>query len=182
MSQNKQEKKSHHTVEECQLFKSKNAKKALSEMSFQEIRAILLILRLYLVKERAPTCWNDILKLEGHLEARRGTKVWLDRQENVIEVLKKYKLIEEDEEILQQLCGILDVNSFELRSPGTLDESPLRGLYCEASLMAHDCRGNTHLTVDDDFQLTVFASCPIEPGEAILFHYTSALLVNKIII
>lgn len=83
-------------------------------------------------------------------------------------------------ELMQKLCGILDVNAFELRSPGVLDGLlPLRGLYIEATLMAHDCRGNTYLTVDDNFQLTVYASVPIKQDEPILFNYTSSLLVSE---
>lgn len=84
-----------------------------------------------------------------------------------------------DAELMQKLCGILDVNAFELRSSGgVLDGLLLRGLYAEATLMAHDCRGNTHLTVDDDFRLTVYASVAIQENEPILFNYTSSLLVS----
>lgn len=95
--------------------------------------------------------------------------------------MKSLNLISEDpsvSEYLQKLCGILDVNSFELRSPGGLDSLLLRGLYAEASLMAHDCRGNTHLTVDDNFHLTIYASLPIQEGDVIFFNYTSSLLVR----
>lgn len=93
------------------------------------------------------------------------------------------KLIEENDEnageLVQKICGILDVNSFELRSPGGIGESPLRGLYIKTALIAHECRGNTHITVDDKFQLTVFASLPIQQGETICFNYTSSLLVSS---
>lgn len=81
-------------------------------------------------------------------------------------------------ELIQKLCGILDANTFELRSPGVLDGLFLRGLYVEAALMPHDCRGNTHLTVDDDFQLCVYASVAIRENQPILFNYTSSLLVS----
>lgn len=81
-------------------------------------------------------------------------------------------------EMIQQLCGILDVNSFELRSPGGMDGLLLRGLYLEASMMAHDCRGNVHVTADDNFHLTVYASIPIKEGDTIFFNYTSSLLVR----
>lgn len=96
-------------------------------------------------------------------------------------MIKSLHLVPDDDpsvsELLQLLCGILDVNCFELRSPGGLDGLLLRGLYVEASLMAHDCRGNTHLTADDNFQLTVYASLPIKEGDEIYFNYTSSLLV-----
>lgn len=84
-------------------------------------------------------------------------------------------------DFLQRLCGILDVNSFELRSPGRLDALTLRGLYLETSLIAHDCRANTHITVDDRFQLTVYASLPINENDVIYFNYTSSLLVHFMI-
>lgn len=138
---------------------------------------------MWLIKKKDEVLWEKIIRLEAHLEARRGTNVWKDREENIINVLKSLEIIDKAEEnnffeLLQRLCGILDVNSFELRSPGSLDNSLLRGLYLEAALMAHDCRGNTHLTVDDDFLLTIYASRPIDEGEIISFNYTSSLLVS----
>lgn len=100
----------------------------------------------------------------------------------VIQVIRKLRMPAEIEppsaELMQKLCGILDVNAFELRSPDALDGFLLRGLYSEATLMAHDCRGNTHLTVDDNFQLAIYASVAIKQNEPILFNYTSSLLVS----
>ncbi|CAD6216292.1 GSCOCG00004443001-RA-CDS [Cotesia congregata] len=169
-STNCETRESLHTPEECKLLKDK-----LSESVNQDVRGILLLIRLLLTKKRNAELWNRIINLEAHLEERRNTYVWKERQEE-IEILKMFEFGENDED-LQRLCGIIDVNSFELRSPGSLD-SALRGLYAEAALMAHDCRGNTHLTVDDDFQLTVYASQSINEGEPILFNYTSSLLVK----
>ncbi|KAG8034570.1 hypothetical protein G9C98_007646 [Cotesia typhae] len=154
-SKNCETRESFHTPEECKLLKDK-----LSESVNLDVRGILLLIRLLLIKKRNAEQWNQIMNLEAHLEERRNTLVWKERQEE-IEILKSFEFFENDED-LQRLCGIIDVNSFELRSPGTLD-SALRGLYAEAALMAHDCRGNTHLTVDDDFQLTVYAN-PEELG------------------
>lgn len=80
-------------------------------------------------------------------------------------------------EILQRIYGIIDVNSFELRSDD-FEPVPLRGLFIEAALMAHDCVGNTHITIDNSFKMTVFASIPIKKGQAILYNYTSPLWVR----
>nr|XP_012144406.1 PREDICTED: protein msta, isoform A-like isoform X1 [Megachile rotundata] len=167
----------HHTSYECEIFKTNEN---LSADNIETLIGILLPLRLWLVKQTDPELSKRIESMEAHMEERRNTSVWRDRETNVINVMKALHLIPEDDtsipEYLQQLCGILDVNTFELRSPGGLDGLLLRGLYVEASFMAHDCRGNTHLTVDDHFQLTVYASIPIKEGEAILFNYTSSLL------
>uniref|UniRef100_A0A0C9R3R4 Msta_1 protein n=2 Tax=Fopius arisanus TaxID=64838 RepID=A0A0C9R3R4_9HYME len=162
-----------HTTRECEAFTRWGSLKGLS---WTEFREILFPLRLWLLQE-AEESWSEIMRLEAHLDVRRTTKVWKDRQETVVDVLKRVGLAPKDsDEVLQRICGIIDVNSFELRSPGTLDSSPLRGLYPRAALMTHDCRGNTHLTVDDDFNLTVYASLPIDKGSPILFNYTSSLL------
>lgn len=96
------------------------------------------------------------------------------------QVLQKLGLVPNDNEtdnLLQHICGILDVNSFELRSSDNSELHLLRGIYTDAALMAHDCRGNTHLTVDDDHQLTIYASVPIQKGDVIYFNYTASLLV-----
>lgn len=101
-------------------------------------------------------------------------------------MFRKFEFVDESttNEELQWLCGVLDVNTFELRSPGGLqsEDAPLlRGLFLEAAMMAHACRGNTHLTVDDDFRMAVYASVPIKKGDPIFFNYTSSLLVTSII-
>lgn len=86
---------------------------------------------------------------------------------------------------MENICGVLDVNSFELRGPcPALMTEPapgerLRGVYLEAALLAHDCVGNTHLSVDDNFVMTIHASVPIAAGEPILFNYASSLEVGK---
>lgn len=88
---------------------------------------------------------------------------------------------------MQRICGVLDVNSFELRgpNPAVMTHSArhgerLRGVYLEAALMAHDCIGNTHLSVDDDYVMTIHASVPIKAGDPILYNYASTLEVRFI--
>ncbi|XP_076754158.1 SET domain-containing protein SmydA-8 [Xylocopa sonorina] len=172
-----EEKLKHHTPDECAILKSN---KNLSVSNIEDITGVLLPLRLWLLKQRDPELWKQVESMEAHIDKRRNTSVWTDREITVVNVIKSLNLLHENNasisELLQQLCGILDVNTFELRSPGGLDGLLLRGLYVEASLMAHDCRGNTHLTVDDDFQLTIYASLPIKEDEPIFFNYTSSLL------
>lgn len=167
----------HHTKEECDLLKSN---KTLYSENIYQFTEILMHLRIWLIKIKNSDLWEQLNIMEDHSTKRRNTEVWQEREENVVNVFRKLKLIEENDEnageLVQKICGILDVNSFELRSPGGIGESPLRGLYIKTALIAHECRGNTHITVDDKFQLTVFASLPIQQGETICFNYTSSLL------
>lgn len=44
--------------------------------------------------------------------------------------------------------------------------------------MAHDCIGNTFLSIDDDFTLTVKASINILKNEPIYFNYANSLSVS----
>lgn len=167
----------HHTNDECQIFKENRELLANTEIN---VTRILLALRLWLTKYRNPSIWERINHIEAHLNKRIGTLVWKENETDVVNVIRKLRMPDKTEppsaELIQKLCSILDINAFELRSPSILDGLFLRGLYVEASLMAHDCRGNTHLTVDDNFQLTVYASVPIKQDEPILFNYTSSLL------
>ncbi|EFN79379.1 SET domain-containing protein SmydA-8 [Harpegnathos saltator] len=167
----------HHTSDECLIL---GENRDLLAKNGIDATGILLALRLWLIKCRNPAVWEQVDHMEDHLHERMGTPVWKDREVNVVNVIRMLRVPDGIEppsaELMQKLCGILDVNTFELRSPGALDGLLLRGLYVEAALMAHDCRGNTHLTVDDDFRLTVYASVAIGENEPILFNYTSSLL------
>ncbi|GAB1863097.1 MSTAA protein [Camponotus japonicus] len=167
----------HHTNDECQIFKENRELLANIEINATKI---LLALRLWLIKYRNPSIWERINNMKAHLNKRISTLVWKENEIDVVNVIQKLRMPDKTEppsaELIQKLCGILDINTFELRSPSILDGLLLRGLYIEASLMSHDCRGNTHLTMDDNFQLTVYASVPIKQDEPILFNYTSSLL------
>lgn len=85
----------------------------------------------------------------------------------------------ENTELVQHVCGVLDVNSFEVRGGMGLSGQGmrLRGVYTEAALMAHDCVDNVHLSVDDNFVMTVRASIDIPRGQPILYNYTDPLKV-----
>lgn len=80
------------------------------------------------------------------------------------------------DEQLQRLCGVVDVNTFELRCPGGSD-SLLRGLFPQAALIAHACRPTARAAVDQSFRMAVQATQPLRPGDIISFNYTSSLMV-----
>lgn len=84
-------------------------------------------------------------------------------------------------DIIQKICGVLDVNSFELRAannePGSPGMDSICGIFPTAALMAHSCICNTHLAIDDLYNMTVRASVAIPKGAAILFNYTNSMQV-----
>lgn len=54
----------------------------------------------------------------------------------------------------------------------------MRGLYTQAALLAHDCIGNTFITVDNNQLLKIYASVDIKAGEIIYNNYTASLYVS----
>uniref|UniRef100_A0A8D8XRP4 Protein msta, isoform A n=1 Tax=Cacopsylla melanoneura TaxID=428564 RepID=A0A8D8XRP4_9HEMI len=166
-----------HAGKECELL----AEAVLSLEDFQYLTSNyewLLPFRIMVnikhnTQQREP--WEKFLQLEAHMEKRRNTWIWESHRNTIIQGLQNVGLIgkdEQEEELAQKVCGILDVNSFEIRSP---EQELLRGIFLEASMMCHDCIGNTHLAVDKDYVMTVRASLPIAKGDKIMFNYTGPL-------
>ena len=55
-----------------------------------------MILRLWLLKKRDPKLWERVRSMEAHLEKRRGTEEWEDRETNIINVSEIKKLTEKE--------------------------------------------------------------------------------------
>jgi hypothetical protein len=55
----------------------------------------------------------------------------------------------------------------------------LRGLYPKAALLAHDCVGNTTISVDSSFNLRIHVSVDTKAGDLIYYNYTNALYVSS---
>jgi hypothetical protein len=75
------------------------------------------------------------------------------------------------EEEIHTVCGILEVNAFEVGPQGR----SVRALYPSAYLMAHDCTPNTSHSDDSQRRLTVRAVCKINKGEAVTLSYAYTL-------
>ncbi|KAK1120868.1 hypothetical protein K0M31_011068 [Melipona bicolor] len=167
----------YHTPDECELFKTN---KDQLQLALSCLTGTLLILRIWLLKKRDPKLWERVKSMEAHLDKRRDTEVWEHREIHIVAMLKSLDLVPGDDpsvsEVLQLMCGIVDVNSLELRPPGPKEGLYLRGLFMEASLLSHNCRGNLYLTTDNNFKLTVHASVPIKKGDTICFNYSTPLL------
>lgn len=86
-----------------------------------------------------------------------------------------------DTNLVQKICGIIDVNSFEVRGPlipGIGVAEVLRGVYLKAALLAHDCTANTHMSINDNNLLVCHASVDIKQGDPIYYNYTDPLKVS----
>lgn len=168
-----------HTPEECSNFK----KTKLAALDLVANPQIILPLRCILLQHYNPEKWKEFSKLEAHLEERKNTWIWRSHETNVQRVFHEFEGLAKVADLVQKVCGILDVNSFEVRPPeiAQISANPdefLRGVYLEAALMTHDCVGNTHLAIDDGFKLVVHAARDVGEGETIFFNYSNALLVR----
>ncbi|XP_055320157.1 SET domain-containing protein SmydA-8-like [Sitodiplosis mosellana] len=127
---------------------------------------------------------DELMCMESHCDKRHGTWIWNEHAKNVIQPLRSINIDAKfqslnapwtlTDDFLQKLCGILDVNTMEVRTKH-FEEFPVRGLYTQAALLAHDCIGNTFISVDNNKQLKVYASLDIKMGEIVYSNYTASL-------
>lgn len=212
----------HHDSYECQTFSEWNLPRTFFLDHFDvltPLRVLLLLLQQSKKDEKdgdgvsngRPTQidFEEIFNMESHCTVRRDTMIWQTHAKNVVKPLQEKSIMIAlnerhqlpcaiDADFVQKICGILDVNTFEVRTPNfevgspctlmapirkswfmsiSFQEFPVRGLYCQAALLAHDCIGNTFITVDNARQLKIFAAVDIAPGEIIYNNYTATLYV-----
>ncbi|KAK9888012.1 hypothetical protein WA026_000296 [Henosepilachna vigintioctopunctata] len=170
-----------HNTKECEEL----SKLALDSDFLKYNNNLITPLRLLLLRNYSQNIWQEIMKLEAHVESRRGTPIWDTNKILVEDVLKDTGLLLDEDitnETIQKICGLLDVNTFEIRPPqnrcqeiSKSESQCLRGLYLKTALMSHACVSNTHLTVDDNFLLRVHASTDIKEGHPIVFNYANVL-------
>lgn len=92
--------------------------------------------------------------MEHHNDLRRHTKMWDVYQMNVVEFLRKTCELSHQfsEEEIHSTCGILDVNSYEIRLFD--NDNGALGVFPLASMLSHHCVSNTHHVIDaKSFQL-----------------------------
>ncbi|XP_059471578.1 SET domain-containing protein SmydA-8-like [Neocloeon triangulifer] len=122
---------------------------------------------------------KGLFQLEAHLDARKESGAWFECERNVVKVLHNHGLLMNyPEQAIQKVCGLLDVNCFEVRGPPdeTGRSESLRGIYPNAAFMAHSCFSNTHLAIGPEYTLIVKAAANIAAGDAIVFNYTDTLI------
>lgn len=62
-------------------------------------------------------CYKEVMKMESHCAERRGTSIWFLHENCVVKPLRAANMIRDDDEsLIQKYCGILDVNTFEVRT------------------------------------------------------------------
>ncbi|KAJ8712607.1 hypothetical protein PYW07_005449 [Mythimna separata] len=134
----------------------------------------LMPLRCLLLKKADPAKWAALSAMEAHNALRRARgDIWPINEKNVVQRIKKWGLKYDDEEI-HTVCGILEVNAFEVGGCG----ANARALYDRAYLLAHDCTPTTTHTDAERVPgrpLTIRASVPHKAGDLISLCYAYTL-------
>lgn len=80
--------------------------------------------------------------MEYHDAIRKNSEIWNADEVNVVGYLHGPCKLKDrfSGDLIQQACGILEVNSFEAK---TAKGHKIRGIYSNAALLAHSCVPNT---------------------------------------
>lgn len=160
---------------ECEIFaKSDYKPKVESENSKQAAYSIILPLRALLLKNKHKSKYDELTKMQSHLEEHKKSPVYAILKMKLIPFIKAVLKMDVNEEEILNICSIFDTNAFDVRDTEGLVN--VRGIYPTAALMAHDCKHNSkHSFHGDDFQILVTATEQIEKGHLVTTSYTQTL-------
>ncbi|KAL1494356.1 hypothetical protein ABEB36_009968 [Hypothenemus hampei] len=166
-----------HTEIECTILQECQSGKLLNYENLQELRMhyqTIVPLRCLILKTTDPSGYATLLDMESHNEIRKKIPdLWKSNQEKVVDrIVKQWQLTEFSEQEIHTICGILEVNSFEIGQQGV----SIRGIYPTSFLLSHDCVPNTnHTDEEETFKLTIRASIHIPAGYPITLSYAYTL-------
>lgn len=132
--------------------------------------------RCLLLKQFDKDKWEQLNRMEAHNDIRRAvTTLWNRNQEVVVDQIRNtWGFNEFDEDEIHTVCGILEVNCFEIGQNG----ARARALYDKAFLLAHDCVANTsHTDNPKTYEMTIRVLRNLNRNEPITLSYAYTLQV-----
>lgn len=176
-----------HYSFECEFFQ--NEAKSISKnllINNYPINALLKLLLLHEDPATAEKC-KDLLPHNFKLDEYRDSAIWLDHDENIVQPLVQSGFLDTlkrtqatyhlDADFLHKLCILIDANAFEVSSKISGDS--LKGVYVHAAKMPHNCVPNAATSIDDDYNMRIYAGVPIKAGEIIYNSFTNPLMVRR---
>nr|XP_036677093.1 SET domain-containing protein SmydA-8 [Drosophila suzukii] len=169
-----------HTETECQLYGERRAVAAelltdrAGPAEVRDLYELVMIVRILLLRQHDPEQFALIARMESHTEERRQNAVlWRHYEEKVVQRLRgTWQLEDLEAEQVHEVCGILDVNCFEIGQNG----AKARTLYPSAFLLAHDCTPNTAHTDDPrSYAILLRTSRRVREREALTLSYAYTL-------
>ena len=156
---------------ECEFSQRRNPRIKVNKFGqVNQMYECITPLRCLWLKENDKTRWNELMKMESHLEDRKKTSIFSITQTNIVEFSKVYLKAEEfSNEEFHTVCGIIDVNGFEIPGP------ELIGLYGKGCLLENSCVPNTSRTFDAQLNIVIRATKPINKGDHITTCYSDPM-------
>ena len=156
---------------ECEFSQRRNPKIKINKFNqVNQMYECITPLRCLWLKENDPTRWQSLIEMESHLNDRKTTEVYSVVQTNVADFSKIYLKVDEfSDEEFHTICGIIDVNGFEIPGPNII------GLFGKACLLENSCVPNTTRTFDAGMNIVIRATKLIAKGEHITTCYTDPL-------
>ncbi|XP_070492429.1 SET domain-containing protein SmydA-8-like [Chironomus tepperi] len=169
-----------HTKDECSFFKDNNLAKYLHKddntIELQHDYEAIIILRCLMLKTLSEQLWQKLNEMESHCEIRKSIPaLWNRNQKTIVNRIRdQWNLLQFSEDEIHRICGILEVNCFEVGGGQT--NSTARALFPEAYLMCHDCVPNTnHTDNPKTHELIVRTTKAMKKGDVISLSYAYTL-------
>ncbi|CRL01571.1 CLUMA_CG014189, isoform A [Clunio marinus] len=165
---------------ECEIFKAAKCKfynLSVTNAICMQLDCITP-LRVLLEKEFNSMRWHEEIEpMEHHRNERFGSPTWNADEQNVVGYLCgpcKMKQRGIDGELIQQVIGILEVNTFEGK---TVKSHTMRCLYPKLSILSHSCTPNTTHSIHPSYgnKFTLRATIPIKQGSQLYTTYAYTL-------
>uniref|UniRef100_A0A1A9WV71 SET domain-containing protein n=1 Tax=Glossina brevipalpis TaxID=37001 RepID=A0A1A9WV71_9MUSC len=169
-----------HTAYECELLQRENTGQRLHTITpadkIKNLYELIAIVRILLMKLHDTDQYKRIQLMESHVEMRKEqySDLWQYYEENIVQELRENWHLSNDftAEEIHIVCGILDVNCFEIGQ----NSAKARALYPGAFLLAHDCCPNTAHTDDPEtYEISLRVSRNIKKNESITLSYAYTL-------
>jgi len=166
-----------HSNFECTSLREHRVADYFADASEKEISYMyesLLVLRCLLLQSSNQIAWKKLIEMEAHNEIRKAIPhLWARNQAVIVSrIVTKWKF-PFSENLVHTVCGILEVNSFEVGSGGIR----ARALYPEAFYISHDCCPNTTHTDDPrSYALSIRLTQELQEGEMISLSYSYTLM------
>ena len=173
---------------ECEILRNHKPEKLVVKNG-HPVYALIAPLRIFRFKKdasngqmEATRKFEDIMSLESHLEERRRDQDrWDWVRYEVLPILKRCSLTEEDIEIIEKILAIIRTNCVGLL-PKLEHCGVSRGyaLFPYFSIINHSCIANCRYIVGlDNTTMSVRAMRPISKGDEVTIQYLGAMLGNS---
>lgn len=162
----------------CSLLPNGEGRKISMELlnDIPLLNEVVLILRCLGLRDNNVSGWLNFTSLQSHVDMREETELG-ERADNVAKfILQRFGDLGVNRDMILQICGILDVNSFEVPHPSENCSGTVQAVYADAGCLAeHNCVPTAHRNFTKDLSLCLRAAGALDLNDHISITYTDSL-------